>query len=117
MINCDTAGGDPVAANSWTVPYGSGNGQVIQINDLTLDKAGNLYLIDAGNYRVQKIGPDRKPLAVFGSKGSASGQFIQPSGIALDPSGNVFVVDWVNNRIQKFSKPTLTKPGLPLGSR
>jgi DNA-binding beta-propeller fold protein YncE len=60
---------------------------------MAFDDAGNLYVLDSGNYRVQKFGPDRSFLAAWGSKGTGDGQFMAPTDLALDDEGRVYVTD------------------------
>jgi DNA-binding beta-propeller fold protein YncE len=65
-------------------------------------------VVDLGNSRINKYGPDGKFLASWGKKGAnppnaKPGEFDEPSGIALDPAGNVLVADSWNGRLQKFS--------------
>ena len=69
--------------------------------DLALDSAGNVYVTDYGNRRIQKFDNDGNFLQTWGTKGSGNGQFQVPSGIAI---GNdfVYVVDNDLNRVQKF---------------
>jgi tripartite motif-containing protein 71 len=66
------------------------------------DAAGNLYIADSNNDRVQKLDPSGNPLAVIGSTGSADGQLSKPRDVAVDPAGNVYVADSGNNRVEKF---------------
>jgi uncharacterized protein (TIGR03663 family) len=75
-----------------------------------LDGAGNIYVVDSGNSRIQKFDPRGALLGVVGSAGNGPGQFNQPSDIAVDGAGNVYVVDTWNHRIQKFT-PDLTPAG------
>ena len=79
---------------------GSDDGQFITPADIAVDKAGNLYVVDAGNNRVQKFDSNGKFITKWGTAGSGDGQFSAPVGIAIDSSGNVYVSD--NNRVQKF---------------
>ncbi|MGI0008333.1 MAG: HYR domain-containing protein [Nitrosopumilaceae archaeon] len=69
--------------------------------DLALDSAGNVYVTDYGNRRIQKFDNDGNFLQTWGIKGSGNGQFQVPAGIAI---GNdfVYVVDNDLNRVQKF---------------
>jgi hypothetical protein len=67
------------------------------------EAAGNLYVVDSWNNRIQKFSPDGSFLMLWGSGGSGSGQFNRPSGIAMDAAGNVYVADTGNSRIQKFT--------------
>jgi tripartite motif-containing protein 71 len=66
------------------------------------DAAGNVYVADTGNNRVQKFDPSGNALAVIGSAGSGDGQLKQPRDVAVDRAGNVYVADAGNNRVEKF---------------
>ena len=80
---------------------------------VAVDSAGNVYVVDAGNSRIQKFGPDGKYVDQWGSLGSLDGQFNftgpdeqiygVPAGIAVARSGNVYVADYGNHRIQVFT--------------
>lgn len=67
------------------------------------DPAGNIYVADTGNNRIQKFDASGAFVTNWGTYGTANGQFISPSAITLDPTGNVYVADTDNNRIQKFT--------------
>lgn len=72
---------------------------------MAVDSHDNLYLIDAGNYRVVKVSPDGKVLAQWGKHGTNDGEFsFHPTKavIAVDSNDNVYVHDILTNRIQKF---------------
>ena len=65
-----------------------------------MDGAGDVYVIDSGNNRVQKFTSDGRFLTKWGIFGSKDGEFAFPKGIARDSAGNVYVVDFANHRIQ-----------------
>jgi hypothetical protein len=67
---------------------------------VTVDKAGNIYVLDSGNNRLQKFSADGKFLASFGRFGQGPGEFIYPSWLAIDSSGNLYVSDPHNRRLQ-----------------
>ena len=65
--------------------------------------AGQVYIADKNNDRIQVLNPDLTFSHSFGSEGSANGQFQYPRDIAIDSQGLVYVADRNNDRIQKFS--------------
>lgn len=68
--------------------------------DIAVDAAGNLYVLDSGNHRVQKFNPEGKYLATFGRQGQGPGEFYFPTSIDVDPDGNIAIADPQNKRIQ-----------------
>jgi sugar lactone lactonase YvrE len=68
-------------------------------SDVAVDKAGNIYVLDAANARVQKFGPDGKYLATIGRKGQGPGEFMFPDTIDFDKDGNLVVADSAQNRV------------------
>ncbi len=67
------------------------------------DSKGNLYVIDRGNYRVQKYDKSGKYLATLGGKGQGPGEFTLPVGIAVDNNDNIYVADHGSLRLEVFS--------------
>jgi len=65
---------------------------------------GTLYVVDSGNFRIQKITADGNFAGSFGSIGRRSGQFSRPKGIATDKAGNIYVVDTAFGNLQIFNK-------------
>jgi DNA-binding beta-propeller fold protein YncE len=62
---------------------------------LSIERApdGGLYVVDAGNFRVQKLTVDGAPVLSFGKPGRYPGQFGHPKDLALDADGNIYVTD------------------------
>ncbi len=69
---------------------------------IAIDAAGNLYVTDTGNKRVQKFTPDGQFLQAWGGGGIIPGAFEEPVGIGIDEQGNIYVADTWNRRVQKF---------------
>src|ERR1035437_10021191 len=99
--------GDGVPATSASLTFPEG---------VAVDPAGNLYIADAGNYRIRKVsGGTITTVAGNGTRGysgdggpatSASlGAFL---GVALDSTGNLYIADVESNRIRKVSSGTIT---------
>ncbi len=70
---------------------------------IALDAAGNLWVADRGNNRVQEFGPDGERLLTMGERGIGAGQFIHPTGVSVDCHGILTVTDTDNNRVQQFA--------------
>ena len=128
---------DGEVAGAWGY-YGSTNGMLGEQGvfwgprGLAADSAGNVYITDTGNKRVQKFSPDGEFLGQWGGYGVEPGQLDEPVGIAIDRDDNIYVADTWNRRIQKFDpeftfikeweiltwegQSTINKPYLTVGS-
>ncbi len=107
---------------------GTGDGQFGDPQGIAVDAAGNVYVADLHNHRIQKFTSDGVFLGWWGGglyfdgkgwvddtgwhgpgsstepwTGSGDGQFDGPNGIAVDAGGNVYVCERWNNRVQKFT--------------
>jgi DNA-binding beta-propeller fold protein YncE len=80
---------------------GFGPGQFDSPAGVAVDRAGNVYVADTNNNRVQKFSSTGHFIRQWGSIGD--GLFRGPTDVALDPLGNVYVVDARNRRVQKLS--------------
>jgi hypothetical protein len=76
---------------------------------IALDAAGNLWVADRGNNRVQAFGPAGERLLTMGERGIGPGQFVHPTGVSVDCHGVLTVSDTDNNRVQQF---TLAAPAV-----
>jgi uncharacterized protein (TIGR03663 family) len=81
---------------------GAGPGQLNEPRALAVDGAGNVFVIDSKNNRVEKFGPDGLAILSWGHEGSEPGNFKDPCGIAAGPDGSLYVADTWNHRVQKF---------------
>lgn len=70
---------------------------------VTIDAAGNVYVSDTLNSRVQKFDPAGKFVTSFGQLGTNWGEFDKPKGVAIDSFGNVYVVDGGWSNVQIFN--------------
>ena len=94
--------------DSWGSP-GSGDGQ-LQLRgfdgdgygDIEFAPDGTFYVLDPGNYRVQKFDADRNFVTSWGGFGTDPGQFQDPVSLLVTAAGTVLVVDDVRNDIQEF---------------
>ncbi|HYU61977.1 MAG TPA: hypothetical protein VEK39_14555 [Solirubrobacterales bacterium] len=120
-----------VAANCQAGTQGGLGGELDSPRFIATDAAGNVYVADRGNQRIQKFDPvgnwERawgKDViqsgmpgdlgAVFevctvaancktGVSGGLGGELSFPTGVATDTAGAVYVADTANHRIQKFN--------------
>lgn len=125
---------------------GNGEGQFLPFSDeaegtgpggIAVDAAGNVYVSDTWNHRMQKFDRDGKFLAQWGSfvnmadasaaaDPTANRKFFGPRGVAIGPDGDVYVTDTGNKRVLIFGpdgsykrqissgmSPTRTGPDYP----
>jgi len=62
-------------------------------SDIAMDSAGNIYILDSGNQRIQKFSPEGKYLSTIGRKGQGPGEFASPSSLDIDSKGYLYVLD------------------------
>jgi DNA-binding beta-propeller fold protein YncE len=68
-----------------------------------VDEAGDVYVADWRNDRVQKFTSDGEFVMKFGESGSANSEFNRPTDVAVDADGDIYVCDRGNNRVQLFN--------------
>src|SRR5436309_631518 len=98
-----TVGAQPLVYLTQWGSQGSGNGQFNYPYGVATDAAGNVYVADNGNHRIQKFTDAGTYLTQWGSLGSGDGQFYAPWGVATNAAGDVYVADRGNACIQKFT--------------
>lgn len=84
------------------------NAKFYDIHGLAVDSAGNVYVTDAGNRRIRKIG-STGVVTTFAGNGDygvvdgtgTNASVNSPDGIAVDSAGNVYFAD--SNRIRKIT--------------
>jgi sugar lactone lactonase YvrE len=67
--------------------------QAEDVEDITVDSVGNIYLLSDSSASVLKYAPDGRLLTRFGSEGEEKGQFDFPYAIAVDGQGRIYVGD------------------------
>lgn len=82
---------------------GEGDGEFNFPQSAAVDPDGNIYVVDAFNFRVEIFDAEGKYLRQFGSQGDAFGMFNRPKGIALDSHRNIYVLDAMHQNYQIFS--------------
>jgi DNA-binding beta-propeller fold protein YncE len=82
--------------------FGIGTGYFDTPADVAVNSKGRIYVLDAGNQRVQYFSSKDFYENRFGSSGSRPSEFKDPKAISVSAGDFVYVVDSGNHRIQKF---------------
>jgi DNA-binding beta-propeller fold protein YncE len=83
--------------------FEGGQGQFEKPRGIAADAAGNLYVADLGNSRIQKFSPEGEFLKTFGKSGTSEGELREPNGITVDSAGKIYVADALNHRLIRFN--------------
>ena len=92
------------AGKIMTTWSGDDTGQMpfIEPSDIAIDaKSENIWILDAGNGWIYKLGTDGKMEAAING---ANLQMYSPRGLAISPAGDLFVADTGMGRIQKLDQ-------------
>lgn len=85
---------------------GTNPGQLRAPNAVTIDRDGNIYVVDSGNQRVQVYDSTGKFIKIL--SGAADGQngsiFVNPRGIGIDSRGVIYVVSNLTHYVYGFDK-------------
>jgi DNA-binding beta-propeller fold protein YncE len=82
---------------------GNGRGQFDSPRGIAIDGAGNIFVADTNNGRIEKFSPSGVFITSIGTSGKGHGQFGEPNGLAVDRFGNIYVAEASNHRVQKFA--------------
>ena len=82
---------------------GEDDGQFRFPATIDIDAAGNVYVVDVLNARVQKFDAAGTHLLTIGSLGGKAGTFFRPKGVAVDAGGSIYVSDSFLGVIQVFN--------------
>ncbi len=82
---------------------GSAEGELNLPLMVDVDAEGNSYVIDSGNFRVQRFDREGNFVSTFGQVGVRMGHFSRPKGIAVDSEGKIYVVDTSHGNFQIFN--------------
>lgn len=93
---------------------GTEPGQFNQPYGIDVDAAGNIYVVDFGNHRVQKFDAEYNLEWATAGFGYGQGRFWAPIRVVASEDGRVFVSDAYNNQVQVLDAETgayITKIG------
>ena len=98
--------------------FGAGFNQFNNLTSITVDVAGNIYVADELNNRIQVFTSGSNGNTIVGGigQGMAANQLSNPTGICLDAAGNIYVADYNNNRIQQYGAVSLSTTYVPITS-
>lgn len=85
--------------------HGDQPGQFLRPQSLVFDDAGQLWVADACNHRLQVFdlsSPTPTLVKILGAEGTGLGQLRYPYSIVFDPQGNFYVCEMGNHRIQHW---------------
>ena len=98
-------------------------GEFAEPHFLTINAAGEIFVADTFNARIQKFSPRGKFIATWGSIGTGPGQFLHNGYLArvdVDNQGFLYVREFDGGRIQKYTEDgeyiaTFSKRGVQEG--
>jgi DNA-binding beta-propeller fold protein YncE len=88
---------------------GDGRGQFNEPWGIAVDKAGNVYVSDTWNHRIQKFDNQGNFVTMWGEFGSTGGELGQPAlfygprSVVVGQEGSLYVMDTGNKRVQVFT--------------
>ena len=82
---------------------GNGKGQFDGPRGIAINTAGNIFVADTNNGRIEEFSPSGVFITSMGTKGKGHGQFGGPSGLTVDHYGYIYVAEALNQRVQKLA--------------
>ncbi|OQP45010.1 hypothetical protein A4H97_33140 [Niastella yeongjuensis] len=108
----DPQGNVTVLAGSGTTGFKDGKGpaaQFLNVVEVQVDNAGNVWVADAENHAVRKITPDGTVTTIAGNGtpgykngNAANARFNYPAALAIDKDGVVYTLEGYNNVVRKI---------------
>lgn len=81
--------------------YGSSPGQFSGPTFMASDSNNNIYVLDVGNYRIQKFNSEGVFIMQWGTYGPDISQFRRLSGISIDVDDFVYISDSISGKMLK----------------
>jgi streptogramin lyase/4-amino-4-deoxy-L-arabinose transferase-like glycosyltransferase len=91
------------AVAMWGEP-GNASGRLAHPHGLAVDSAGNIYVADSDNHRVQVFDRKGQALGTMGKAGDREGEFQQPSAVAVNAQDEILVLDSALGWVSRFSR-------------
>lgn len=82
---------------------GKGAGEFNLPTQVAVAPDGTVYVLDAGNFRVQAFTAEGKFMRTWGQVGRGFGDFARPRGLAVGGDGNIYVTDAAFRNVQIFN--------------
>jgi DNA-binding beta-propeller fold protein YncE len=84
---------------------GKGEEEKVSICDVTIDRAGHIYLLSEDMGRVYVYDKDETFIRKFGKKGGSTGKLSRPRGLAVDEAEDrIYVVDYMRHSASVYSE-------------
>jgi hypothetical protein len=77
---------------------------------------GGFFVLDSGNFRVERFDKNRKFIGTWGRNGSGAGEFVSPTDIDIDRAGSIFVSDDRRHDIQVFTSDGTYRRSVAVGT-
>ena len=82
---------------------------------VSVDSEGNIYILDAGNIRIQKYNAQGEYVQTIGRRGEGPGEFSKlPLEFDVDTDGNIYVISGIVGRGASYKMLILDKAGKEL---
>lgn len=81
---------------------GRAPGELHLPTNLAIGGGGDVFVVETGNFRVQRFTAEGRPVRTYGQIGNTPGSFARPKGIALDREGRMYVGDAAFQNVQIF---------------
>lgn len=82
---------------------------------MLVDPAGNMYVLDSGNFRIQKFDPQGRFLLTIGKEGQGPGEFENLPAAFISPDETLYTLG--GNKLQRFKADGTLLSSLPLTHR
>ncbi|MFA9454088.1 MAG: 6-bladed beta-propeller, partial [Candidatus Aminicenantaceae bacterium] len=86
-----------------------------EARSLLVDPAGNIYVVDEGNFRIQKFDPQGQHLLTIGQEGQGPGEFEDLPAAFISPDETLYALG--GNKLQRFKPDGTLLSSLPLTHR